>query len=79
MNNNLTAETKLEIINLITQSQTKQELKALLQDYLTETQEKIPSLSIKEELPPTTEEPLLKSESSQVETLSIYSQNAYRR
>ncbi|UKI27180.1 MAG: hypothetical protein L6V91_00375 [Bacilli bacterium] len=29
MNNNLTAETKLEIINLITQSQTKQELKSL--------------------------------------------------
>lgn len=74
MNDNLTAETKLEIINLITQAQTKQELKATLQDYLTETQEKIPSLSIKEELPPTTEEPLLKSESSQVETPSIYSQ-----
>lgn len=71
MNNNLTAETKLEIINLITQSQTKQELKALLQDYLTETQEKIPSLSIKEELPPVEER---KTRPIQVETPSIYSQ-----
>lgn len=71
MNNNLTAETKLEIINLITQSQTKQELKALLQDYLTETQEKIPSLSIKEELPPVEES---KTRPIQVETPSIYSQ-----
>ena len=66
MNNNLTAETKLEIINLITQSQTKQELKALLQDYL-----KIPSLSIKEELPPVEES---KTRPIQVETPSIYSQ-----
>ena len=71
MNNNLTAETKLEIINLITQAQTKQELKALLQDYLTETQEKTPSLSIKEELPPVEES---KTRPIQVETPSIYSQ-----
>ena len=71
MNNNLTAETKLEIINLITQSQTKQELKDLLQDYLTETQEKIPSLSIEEELPPVEES---KTRPIQVETPSIYSQ-----
>ena len=71
MNNNLTAETKLEIINLIAQAQTKQELKVSLQDYLTETQEKTPSLSIKEELPPVEES---KTRPIQVETPSIYSQ-----
>lgn len=76
MNNNLTAEDKIEIINLVTQAQTKQELKASLEDYLTETvvSEKELSLPIKEELPPPTKEPQLKSESSQVETPSIYSQ-----
>lgn len=75
MNNNLTAEDKLKIINLIAQVQTKQELKTSLEDYLTETMvpEKELSLPIEEELPPT-EEPLLKSESRQVETPSIYSQ-----
>lgn len=71
MNDNLTAETKLEIINLIAQAQTKQELKVSLEDYLTETQEKTPSLSIKEELPPVEEN---KTIPIQVETPSIYSQ-----
>ena len=50
MNNNLTAETKLEIINLITQSQTKQELKALLQDYLTETKAKQDQYKLKHQV-----------------------------
>lgn len=73
MNDNLTAETKLEIINLIAQAQTKQELKVSLEDYLTETvvSEKKFSLPIKEELPPVEEN---KTRPIQVETPSIYSQ-----